>query len=120
MTGPATSFIAALVASRGGSLRLSMISVTASTTTIASSTTRPMASTNANSVRVLSENPSATNALKAPMSETGTATMGISVARQLSRKTNTTSSTSTTAISSVTTTSCKDSATNSVVSKGTE
>ena len=44
---------------------------------------------------MLIEKPSATKALKAPISDTGTAIIGISVARQLSRKMNTTSSTST-------------------------
>ncbi len=75
-----------------------------------------MASTSANSVSVLSEKPSAIKALNAPMRDTGIASIGINVARQLSRKMNTTSNTSTPASSSVLTTSRTDSATNSVVS----
>ena len=54
-------------------------------TTIASSTTRPMASTIANSVRVLMEKSRTTNAPKVAISETGTANAGISVARQFCR-----------------------------------
>ena len=108
--------MAALAASRADSLRLSMISVAASTTTMASSTTRPMANTSANRVSVLSEKPSARKALKVPIRETGIASIGIRVARQLSRKMNTTSNTSTPASSRVLTTSCTDSDTNRVVS----
>ena len=119
MTGPATSRIAAFVASRAFMRWWSIFSVTASTTTIASSTTRPMASTIANKVSVLIENPSPTKAENVPISETGTASIGISVARQLSRKMKTTSSTRMTATTSVTMTSCSDSDTNSVVLNGT-
>ena len=97
-----------------------MIALTASTTTMASSTTSPIASTSANSVRVLMENPSARKAEKAPIRDTGTASIGMSVARQLSRKMKTTSSTSNPASSSVFTTSRTDSETKRVVSKGTE
>jgi hypothetical protein len=61
-----------------------------STTTIASSTTRPMASTNANSDNVLIEKPRNGNAANVPMSDTGTAMIGMSVARQFCRKRNTT------------------------------
>ncbi|MNN68869.1 hypothetical protein D3C81_1846100 [compost metagenome] len=53
-----------------------------SSTTMASSTTRPMASTMASSVRVLMEKPSSTMRLKAPISETGMVTRGIRVARR--------------------------------------
>ena len=42
------------------------------------------------SVRVLMENPSARKALKVPISDTGTASIGMSVARQFSRKMKTT------------------------------
>ena len=66
---------------------------TASTTTIASSTTMPTASTTASIVSVLIENPSATNAANVPTSETGTASMGMNVARKLPRKMKTTIST---------------------------
>src|SRR5580698_1333136 len=89
ITGPCTCFIAASVASRGGRPS-SMWCSTASTTTIASSTTRPIASTSPNSDSVLTENPNNGNSAKAPTSETGTVSSGISVARQLCRNTDTT------------------------------
>ena len=53
------------------------------------------------------------------MSETGTAMIGISVARQFCRNTNTTSSTSAAAISRVWITSLIEAMTNRVVSNGT-
>ena len=56
-TGPDTSSIAFSVASRGD-MPSSMWCSTASTTTIASSTTRPIASTRPNSDSVLIEKPS--------------------------------------------------------------
>src|SRR2546422_693784 len=80
-TGPETSRIAWAVAARGARPR-SMCCSTASTTTMASSTTRPMASTKANIDSVLIENPSNGNTAKVPMSDTGTAISGMSVARQ--------------------------------------
>ncbi len=80
-TGPDTSFIAWIVAARGV-IPSSMWCSTASTTTIASSTTRPIASTRPNSERALIENPSSGNIAKVPISDTGTAISGISVARQ--------------------------------------
>ena len=52
-----------------------------SSTTIASSTTNPVASTNASSVIRLSENPSSQIAATVPISATGIATAGISAAR---------------------------------------
>ncbi len=89
---------------------------TASTTTMASSTTMPTASTMANRVRVLMENPSGTNAAKVPTSDTGTASMGMSVARKLPRKRNTTSSTRRMASRSACTTSSMEALTKSVLS----
>ena len=77
------------VASRGDS-PCSMCCSTASTTTIASSTTSPMARTRPNSDRVLIEKPSKGKTAKVPTSETGTARRGIRVARQFCRKINTT------------------------------
>ena len=61
----------------------------------------PVASTIANSVSVLIVKPKSSRPAKAPISDTGTAMIGISVARQLCRNTNTTSSTSVAASSSV-------------------
>ncbi len=83
-TGPDTSSIAFSVASRGA-IPSSMWCSTASTTTIASSTTRPMASTRPNSDSVLIEKPSSGNTAKVPISETGTAIIGMNVARQFCR-----------------------------------
>ena len=73
-----------------GSMPISMWCSTASTTTMASSTTRPMASTSPNRDRVLMEKPSSGNRAKVPIRDTGTAIMGIRVARQFCRNRNTT------------------------------
>jgi hypothetical protein len=100
MTGPDTSSIALSVASRG-LMPSSMWCSTASTTTIASSTTSPMASTRAKSDSVLIEKPSSGKTAKVPISETGTAIIGISVARQFCKKIKTTRRTSTIAINNV-------------------
>src|SRR5580704_15455646 len=67
---------------------------TASTTTMASSTTNPIASTRPNSESVLMENPSKGNNANVPISDTGTASNGINAARQPCKKMNTTSITS--------------------------
>ncbi len=99
-TGPETSFIAWSVAARGA-IPSSMWCSTASTTTIASSTTRPIASTRPNSDSALIEKPSSGKSAKVPISDTGTAISGISVARQFCRKRKTTRITSTIASASV-------------------
>ena len=88
-TGPETSDMALSVASRGESPS-SIWCSTASTTTIASSTTSPMARTSANRERVLMEKPRKGKNAKVPTSETGTAMSGMSVARQFWRKRKTT------------------------------
>ena len=62
-----------------------MLRSTFSTTTMASSTTMPTASTRPNSDRLLIEMPSAASIEKAPTSDTGMATTGMIVARQLCR-----------------------------------
>ena len=54
---------------------------------MASSTTRPTASTSASRVSVLIEKPNSHMKVKAPISETGMVTIGTSVARKLRRKT---------------------------------
>ena len=115
ITGAETSSIALIVASRGES-PCSMPTSTASTTTIASSTTRPIASTSPSSESVLIEKPSIGKKMKAPISETGTAISGISVARQPCRNRKTTMITSTIASTSVCTISLMPSLTGSVVS----
>ena len=84
ITGPLTSCMAAKEAMRGLS-PLSIWCCTASTTTMASSTTRPMASTMPSSEMVLSENPSRGNTQKVDISDTGTAMSGMSVARKFCR-----------------------------------
>ena len=90
MTGADTSFMAWTVASRG-LMPCSMWCMTASTTTIASSTTMPMASTRPNIDSVLTEKPSSGKKMKVPTIETGTVRSGMIVARRFWRKMNTTS-----------------------------
>jgi hypothetical protein len=103
MIGPDTSFIASRVAS-SGEAPSSMCRSTFSTTTMASSTTMPMASTSPNSESVFSEKPSISITANVPMSETGTATRGMIEARQVCRNTITTMTTSRMASNSVSTT----------------
>ncbi len=76
-----------------------------SSTTMASSTTSPVASTSARSVRMLTENPASQIAATVPISATGSVTAGISVARMSVRNSQMIATTSTVAISSVDTTS---------------
>ena len=114
-TGPDTSSMALIVASFGA-IPCSMWCMTASTTTIASSTTMPIASTRPRSESTLIEKPSIGKKMKAPISETGTVTSGISVARQFWRNTKTTRMTSSTASKSVWTISLMPSVTGRVVS----
>jgi len=83
--GEATLRMASSAASRGFMPR-SILTCAASTTTMASSTTRPMASTSPSSEMMLMENPSSGNSAKAPTSDTGIATRGMTVARQSWRK----------------------------------
>ena len=89
------------VASFGGRPSSVITRSTFSTTTIASSTRRPIASTTPNMVSVLIEKPSAAITPKVPSSTTGTAMVGISVARMFCRKRNITRNTSATASISV-------------------
>src|ERR1700757_4399639 len=95
-TAPPTVSMALRVASLG-SIPCSMLCSTASTTTMASSTTIPIASTKPNNDRLLSENPNAAITAKVPTNDTGTATIGMRVARQVCRNTSTTINTRTTA-----------------------
>ena len=87
---------------------------TFSTTTIASSTTMPMASTRPKSESVLSEKPSPSMIANVPTSDTGTATSGMIDARQVCRKTTTTMTTSRIASISVWATALIDSRTKTV------
>ncbi len=116
-TAPVISFIAAAAPSRGcrpfSLTKRAMFSIT----TIASSTTRPVARVSPNRVSVLIEKPSAFISAKVPISETGIVMAGISVVRHDCRNRNTTAITSTIEIASVLSTSRIDSATNGVASK---
>ena len=91
---PPIPLMAFLVASFGGRCSCSMMRSTFSTTTIASSTTIPMASTRPSSVMVLSEKPKISITPNVPISEMGTAIAGTRVALQLWRERNTTRITS--------------------------
>ena len=116
ISAPLTSSIAASAASRGD-LPCSIFASIASTTTIASSTTSPTARTRLNSDSVLMVNPAIGKNRKVPTSDTGMVRIGISVARQLCRKTNTTTMTRAIASSSVMTISFAPSVTGTVVSR---
>ena len=74
-----------------------MLRSTFSTTTMASSTTMPIASTSPNKDRLLSVKPKAAMKKKVPISDTGMATSGMIAARQVCRNRITTSTTSTVA-----------------------
>src|SRR3546814_7144527 len=76
-----------------------MMRSTFSTTTMASSTSRPIASTIANMVRMLIVKPAASSTAKVPSSTTGTASVGTSVARKFCRNRYMTRKTSTIASS---------------------
>ncbi len=96
MTAPPTSSMV-LWAASPGDRPSAMLRSTFSTTTIASSTTMPIASTSPNRVRLFSEKPKAAIAAKVPISETGIAMTGIRAVRQLWRNTRTTMTTRPTA-----------------------
>ena len=84
---------------------------------MASSTTRPMASTSARSVSTLMENPASAITPKAPMSETGMTMTGMSVVRQSRRKPKMTRTTSASAMKTVLRTSSMEARMGSVLSK---
>ena len=84
--------MALIVASRGKS-PFSIWCSTASTTTIASSTTMPMASTRPKSVRLLRLKPMTFITAKVPMMATGTAIKGMIADRQFCRNKSTTRAT---------------------------
>ena len=79
ITAPVIWPIALRVASRGLKPSSAIRRSTFSTTTIASSTRMPIASTMPNRVSTLIEYPSASSRLKVPSSATGTTMVGISV-----------------------------------------
>ena len=115
ITGPVTSVIARSAAAYGSRPCLIQRS-TFSTTTIASSTTMPIASTSPKRESVLRLKPRAAMAAKVPTIATGTATSGISVARQFCKNSSTTSPTSRIASRRVFSTSSIDSVMYGVVS----
>ena len=86
-----------------------------SITTIASSTTMPVARMMPNSVSVLIEKPITLTNANAPISETGIVIAGISVLRQVCRKTKMTRTTRPIASTSVFSTSSIEASTTSVV-----
>src|SRR5580658_1238204 len=117
--GLVTSLMARLAASTG-ERPSAMLRSTFSTTTMASSTTMPMASTKPNNDKLLMEKPKASITPKVPTRETGTATRGMMEARQVCRKTMTTMTTSNIASSSVCTTASMECLTKTVGSYTTE
>ena len=86
MTAIDTSLRASRVARRASVMPPSIFAITASTTTMASSTTVPMASTSANSVRIFSENPASDTMANVPNSDTIIDSEGMTVALKLCRK----------------------------------
>ena len=117
-SAPVICFIDLRVADLGGSPSSLMTRSTFSTTTMASSTRSPMASTRPNMVRVLMVKPKAASTPNVPSSTTGTAMVGMSVARKFWRKRNITRKTSAIASASVFTTSSMEIRTKGVVSIG--
>ena len=107
------------VASLGESPSSLITRSTFSTTTMASSTSSPIASTSPNIVSVLMEKPRAAMTPNVPSSTTGTAMVGIRVARRFCRKRYITRNTRAMASSRVCTTPMIESLTNGVVSWGT-
>ena len=87
---------------------LAILRSTFSTTTMASSTTMPTASTRPNSDRLFRLKPNNVIKKKVPISETGMAMIGITAARQVCRNMMITSTTSTTAMRIVNSTSSTD------------
>ena len=111
-----TSSMLFRAASRGAR-PVAMLRSTFSTTTMASSTTMPIANTSPNSDRLFSVKPNAAMKKNVPISDTGMATSGIIAARQVCRNRITTSTTSTMASPIVSITASTDCWMNCVGSK---
>ena len=94
MTAPSTSRIASDAACRADTLYSWMCRSMFSITTIASSTTMPVARMMPKSVSVLMEKPISLTNANAPISDTGIVIAGMIVLRQVCRKTKMTSTTS--------------------------
>ncbi len=118
-TGAWICFIALRVASGALRCSASMMRSTFSITTIASSTTMPIASTMPNSESWLTVNPTSHMPRKPPISATGMTSVAMIVARKFCRNSSMTRNTSTIAMSSVLTTSSIEILMNCVVSYGT-
>ena len=82
-----------LTAASCGESPASILRSTFSTTTMASSTTMPIARTRPNKDRLLSVKPNAAMKKNVPINDTGMATIGMIAARQVCRKRMTTSTT---------------------------
>ena len=106
MTATVTSDRASRVALSTFFAPSSSFAITASVTTMASSTTVPMASTRAKRVRMFSEKPATLTMANVPSSDTMMLIEGISVARKSCRKKNTTRITRMMAMMSVSMTEC--------------
>ena len=96
MIGPVISSMALIVAVRASN-PLAIIRSVFSSTTIASSTTMPIASTNPKSVKMLSVKPITAMIANVPTSETGTSIIGRIITFQSCRNTSTTMPTKSTA-----------------------
>ncbi len=92
ISAPPTSSMLLIAASRG-CRPAAILRSTFSTTTMASSTTMPTASTSPNNVRLLSVKPNIAIRKNVPISDTGIATSGMTAARQVCRNRMTTSTT---------------------------
>ena len=90
---PVISCIASCVATLGDKCFCSIFACTASTTTIASSTTIPIANISANNVNKLIEKPNSCMKKKVPKIATGTAMAGIKVDLKSCKKIKTTMNT---------------------------
>src|SRR5580704_13559012 len=119
ITAPATSFIATDAALCGSVMPSAMCRSTFSITTIASSTTSPVASVMPNSVSVLIEKPKALTNMNVPTNDTGIVIAGMNVLRQSCKNKKMTMITRPTASSNVISTSLIDSPTTVVESNAT-
>ena len=114
-TGPVSSVMAFLAASRGDSTPSCTNRAQSSTTTMASSTTMAMASTRPNRVRVFMVKPNSFITANVAISDTGMVSIGIITALQLWRKNRITTITISVVSTKVTSTSSTDSVITSVV-----
>src|ERR1700739_793241 len=117
MTALVTSLMARDVASSGFECSIAMCLCTFSITTIASSTTKPVARVTQKRVSELIENSNILLNMKVPISDTGMVTAGMIVARQSSRNRKMTTMTITMGSARVTITSRMESPTTVVESK---